>query len=123
MKKIFLAAFTVITCLLLISCNSDTPLDNQAFSKKTLSSGGNSVSHYKTEKMIAFEEAIRDMQHEMNQKDNDIARTASEFTLVLQNYLDEYNINYTGYEGNALFKLALDTHHEEIKKLNPQLLP
>ncbi len=114
MKKLFLLPLALLG-LFVSSCTNEQSA-NESSEQVFLSR--NAKPFVKTPRMIAFEKEIIKMQNDMNKKEKPVKQIADEFTIVLKNYLDHYKVNYQGYEGNQLLKLALDTHQKEIMKIN-----
>lgn len=120
-KLSFVVAVISLTLLSLVTSCSEEPIVNATDLQEKDVHKSISISVNKTNEMMLFEKAVRDMQVEMNRPTKDIEQIKRNFTIVLTDYLTLYKVSYNGTEGNALFKLALDTHQQEILKLNPKL--
>lgn len=120
-KLSFVVGVISLTLLSLTTSCSDEPIVNATDLQEKDVHKSISISVNKTNEMMLFEKAVRDMQVEMNRPTKDIEQIKRNFTIVLTDYLTLHKVSYSGTEGNTLFKLALDTHQQEILKLNPKL--
>ena len=117
MRKIF--ALMVVS-VLFISCSDEQLDETQTKDEKAITSLSQKERQplVKTEKMIGFEKHLRDVFRMMEDPNRNEDQIRTDFTQYLKEYLDSYGVSAEGYEGNALLKLAIDTHQAEVRKLS-----
>lgn len=90
-KLSFVVGVISLTLLSLTTSCSDEPIVNATDLQEKDVHKSISISVNKTNEMMLFEKAVRDMQVEMNRPTKDIEQIKRNFTIVLTDYLTLYN--------------------------------